>query len=48
MGYLKSAEHQQFVQVEYLGVLIQIVIAEPRFSGKLHVLYKQKNLRHTW
>lgn len=38
MGYLKSVEHQQLVQAEYLGMLIQIMIAETRFSGKLYVL----------
>lgn len=38
MGYLKSVEHQQFVQAEYLGMPIQIMIAESRFSGKLCTL----------
>lgn len=38
MGCLKSVEHQQFVHTEYLGMLIQIVITEPRFSGKLYTL----------
>lgn len=38
MDCLKSVENQQFVHTEYLGMLIQIVIAEPRFSGKLYTL----------
>lgn len=38
MGYLKSVEHQQLVQAECLGMLIQIMIAETRFSGKLYIL----------
>lgn len=42
MGYLKSVEHQQFVQADHLGILIQIMIAEPRFSGKLYVLQTKR------